>query len=156
MSGVCASSFLYRSNLHLPLFLLSLSHCTARYPRRLSFNGYFPLRLFSPSLFRGEKFISSGRRCNASPGRSTFDPRIVSSSPRVQCSFLRRFRNRLLFTRDMKCFALLLHALLPRGYTPSTRLRVGGGGVDVVNVKEIWKLLVDNVTMLRQYVLSYR
>lgn len=96
------------------------------------------------------------RRCNASPGRPTFDPRIVSSSPRVQCSFLRRFRNRLLFTRDMKCFALLLHALLPRGYTPSTRLRVGGGGVDVVNVKEIWKLLVDNVTVLRQYVLSYR
>lgn len=77
-------------------------------------------------------------------------------SPRVQCSFLRRFRNRLLFTRDMKCFALLLHALLPRGYTPSTRLRVGGGGVDVVNAKEIWKLLVDNVTVLRQYVLSYR
>lgn len=154
MSGVSASSFLYRSNLHLPLSLLSLSRC----PRRLSFNGYFPsrLRLFSPSLFRGEKFISSGRRCNASPGRSTFDPRIVSSSPRVQCSFLRRFRNRLLFTRDMKCFALLLHALLPRGYTPSTRLRVGGGGVDVVNMKEIWKLLVDNVTVLRQYVLSYR
>lgn len=28
--------------------------------------------------------------------------------------------------------------------------------VDVVNVKEIWKLLVDNVTVLRQYVLSYR
>lgn len=133
-------------------FLCSFSRC----PRRLSFNGYFPspLRLFSPSLFRGEKFISSGRRCNASPGKPTFDPRIVSSSPRVQCSFLRRFRNRLLFTRDMKCFALLLHALLPRGYTPSTRLRVGG--VDVVNVKEIWKLLVDNVTVLRQYVLSYR
>lgn len=60
----------------------------------------------------------------------------------------------------MKCFALLLHALLPRGYTPpSTRLRVArweGEGVDVVNAKEIWKLLVDNVTVLRQYVLSYR
>lgn len=149
MSGVSASSFLYRSNLHLPLSLLSLlvvSPSTATFP---------PVSVFSLPLFFA-KFISSGRRCNASPGRSTFDPRIVSSSPRVQCSFLRRFRNRLLFTRDMKCFALLLHALLPRGYTPSTRLRVGGGRVDVVNVKEIWKLLVDNVTVLRQYVLSYR
>lgn len=134
-------------------FALSLSLSSSSLLQRLLSS---PLRLFSPSLFRGEKFISSGRRCNASPGRSTFDPRIVSSSPRVQCSFLRRFRNRLLFTRDMKCFALLLHALLPRGYTPSTRLRVGGEGVDVVNVKEIWKLLVDNVTVLRQYVLSYR
>lgn len=140
-----------------PLFIsLELTSSTffALSPRRLSFNGYFPpLSVFSLPLFFA-KFISSGRRCNASPGRSTFDPRIVSSSPRVQCSFLRRFRNRLLFTRDMKCFALLLHALLPRGYTSSTRLRVGG--VDVVNVKEIWKLLVDNVTVLRQYVLSYR
>lgn len=134
-------------------FALSLSLSSSSLLQRLLSS---PLRLFSPSLFRGEKFISSGRRCNASPGKPTFDPRIVSSSPRVQCSFLRRFRNRLLFTRDMKCFALLLHALLPRGYTPSTRLRVGGGGVDVVNVKEIWKLLVDNVTVLRQYVLSYR
>lgn len=134
-------------------FALSLSLSSSSLLQRLFSS---PLRLFSPSLFRGEKFISSGRRCNASPGKPTFDPRIVSSSPRVQCSFLRRFRNRLLFTRDMKCFALLLHALLPRGYTPSTRLRVGGGGVDVVNVKEIWKLLVDNVTVLRQYVLSYR
>ena len=131
----------------LSLVVLVVSPSTATFP---------PLSVFSLLLFRREKFISSGRRCNASPGRPTFDPRIVSSSPRVQCSFLRRFRNRLLFTRDMKCFALLLHALLPRGYTPSTRLRVGGGGVDVVNVKEIWKLLVDNVTVLRQYVLSYR
>lgn len=148
MSGVSA---FYIARTYIFHFLCSLSS-SSLLQRLLS----SPLRLFSPSLFRGEKFISSGRRCNASPGRSTFDPRIVSSSPRVQCSFLRRFRNRLLFTRDMKCFALLLHALLPRGYTPSTRLRVGGGGVDVVNVKEIWKLLVDNVTVLRQYVLSYR
>lgn len=59
--------FLYR--LLLPLFL---SYCTAR----LSLDGYFssPLLLLFSSLprflLRGEKFISSsGRRCNASPGR---------------------------------------------------------------------------------------
>lgn len=145
----------------LPPFLPSL------FIPRLSSQGYFSLcsSSFLPSLslsFSKRKIhIFHGRRCNTSPGRPRpMNFSLVPISFASECSFLNRFRQPFtIYTRGGDTKRL--------SYTPRCRevysfdsiessTRRGGDVCSVVNVKEIWKLLVDNVTVLRQYVLSYR